>query len=49
MSSIEYVQKASRNCAVYLEANYGHELKLPKKAENPFKVSYDPELDTSPE
>ena len=29
--------------------NYDCKFRLPKKAENPFKIGYDPELDISPE
>ena len=38
-------QKAVRNCTVQLLSNYGGKLRIPKKAENPFKMAYDPELD----
>ena len=44
-----YDQEAVRNCAVYFAANYGGRFWLTKKAENPFKMGYDPELHTSPE
>ena len=30
-------------------SNYNGRFKLPKKAENPFKIGYEPELDISPE
>ena len=49
MSPTKYVQEAVRNCAVHLSSNYGGKYRMPKKAENPFKMGYDPELDTSPE
>ena len=49
MSPVTYVQEAVRNCKVHLAANYGGRFRLPKKAENPFKMGYDPKLDTSPE
>ena len=49
MSPTKYVHKAVRNCTVHLSSNYGGKYKMPKKAENPFKMGYDPELDTSPE
>ena len=32
---------------VHLAANYGDKLRLHKKAENPLKTGYDPELDTN--
>ena len=44
-----YVQEAVRKCAVHLAVNYGGRFGLPKKAENPIKMDYNPELDTSPE
>ena len=49
MSSIKYVGEAVRNCAVHFSSNYGVKYMMFKKAENPFKMGYDPELDTSPE
>ena len=48
MSPIKYVQEAVRNCAVHVSSNYGGKYKMPKKAENPFKIGCDPEVDTSP-
>ena len=49
MSPTRCVQEAVRNCIVHLSSNYGGKYKMPKMAENPFTMSYDPELDTSPE
>ena len=49
MSPVKYIQDAVRNCTVHLVANYGGIFRLSKKAENLFKMGYDPELDTSPE
>ena len=49
MCSVKYVQEAVGNCAVHLSSNYGGKYRMSKKAENLFKVSYDPELNTSPE
>ena len=46
MSHVKYVQEAVENGTVHLAANSGGRLRLPKKAENPFKMGYDPELDT---
>ena len=43
------VHEAVRNYAVHLLSNYSGKYRMPKKAENPFKVGFDPELDTSPE
>ena len=45
MSPVKCVQEVVRNCAVHLAANYGGRFRLPKKAENSFKMG----LDTSPE
>ena len=49
MSLVKYVQEAVRNCTVCLAANYGGKFRMPKKAENPFKMGYDLDLDTNPE
>ena len=49
MSPNRYVQEAVRNCAVYLSSIYGVQYRMLKKAENPFRMGYDPELDISPE
>ena len=39
----------NESCIVYLFSNYGFEYRMPKKAQNPFKMGDDPEFDTSPE
>ena len=49
ISLIKYVWEAVRNGAVNLTANYDGRFRLPKEAKNPFKMDYDPELDTSSE
>ena len=49
MGYANYVHEAVRNCAVHLSTKYDGKYRIPKKAENPFKMGYDPELDTSPE
>ena len=49
MSPAKFVKEAVRNCAVHLTTNYGGRFRLPKKAENPFKIGYDQLWDTSPE
>ena len=49
MSPAKYVHEAVRNCTAHLAANHGGKFRLPKKEENPFKMCYNPELDTSPE
>ena len=47
--SIKYIREAVRNCTVHLAANFGGRFRLPKKAEDQFKMDYDPEFDISPE
>ena len=49
MSPVTYVQEAARNGAINSAAKYGGQFRLPKKAEDLFKMGYDLELDTSPE
>ena len=49
MRPIKYVHEAVRNCTAHLLSNYGGKYRMPKKADNPFKLGYDPELDTSQE
>ena len=49
MSPAKYVHQAVRNCLIHLSFNYGGKYRMPKKAENLVKLSYDPGLDTSPE
>ena len=49
MSPAKYVCEAGKNCTLHLSSNYGDKYKMPKKAENPFKMGYDPELYTSSE
>ena len=49
MSPARYVQVSVRNCTVHLFSNYGGRNRMPSKAQNAFKMDYDPELDTSPE
>ena len=49
MSPIKYVQEAVRNCTVHFSSNYSGQFRMPKKADNLFRMSYDPELDISPE
>ena len=46
---VKYVPEVIRNCAVHLSSNDGGKYRMPKKAENPFKMGHDPELDISPE
>ena len=43
------MSKAARNCTAVLAAKYCGRFRLLKKADNPFKVGYDPQLDTGPE
>ena len=49
MSTVKYISEAVKNCTVHGATNCGSRFKLSKKAENPFKMSCDPELDTSSE
>ena len=49
MSSARYVQEAVRNCTVHLSSSCRGRYRMPKKAENPFMMGCDPELDISPE
>ena len=49
MSPAKYVHETVRNCQVHLSSNYGGKYRMPKMVDNPFKMCYDPELDTSPE
>ena len=49
MSPVKYDQIAVRKCTVHLLSNYGGKYRMPMKAESPFKMGNDPELDTSPE
>lgn len=47
LSPSKYVGQAVRNCTKHLNENYNGKYSLPKKAENPFRMGYEPELDTS--
>ena len=47
MSLIKYVCEAVMKCAAYLSSNFGGKYRMPKKTENPLKMGYDSELDTS--
>ena len=49
INPVKYVQETVRNCTAHLAANYGCRFRLPKKAENQFKMGYDPGLNISPE
>ena len=49
MSTTKYVKEAVRNCTVNLSSYYGDKYRIPKKAEIPFIIGCDPELDTIPE
>ena len=49
MSPVKYVQVAVKNSSVHLAANYGGKFRLPKKAENSFRMVYDQELGASSE
>ena len=47
ISPIKYFHEAVRNGAVHISNKYGGKYEMPKKVENPFKMEYDPALDTS--
>ena len=49
MSPIKYVHDTERNCKAHLAANYSGRYRLPKRAENPFVLGYNLELDVRPE
>ena len=49
MNPMKYVHDAVRNCNAHLVASYSGTFRLPKRADNPFKMGYDPEFNTSPE
>ena len=49
MSPARYIKEAVRNCTVHLSSNYGGKYRMPRIAENLFKMGYDLALDTSPE
>ena len=49
MSPPKDVHKAVSNCTVHLWSNYGGKYRIPERAENPFKMDYNLELNTSPE
>ena len=48
MSPSKYVKEAVRICEEYIAKHLSKSYKLPKRAENPFKNGYCPELDVSP-
>ena len=43
----KYVNHAVKNCETHLKDNYDGRYSLPRKAENPFRMNYEPELDDS--
>ena len=47
LSPSKYVNQAIKNCENHLSENYGGKYTLPKKAENLFRMGYEPELDES--
>ena len=47
MSPVNYVHEAVKNCKAHLVANISCRLRLPKMSDNPFLMSYNPELDIS--
>ena len=47
LSPSKYVNQAVKNCEDHLRENHGGKYTLPRKAENPFRMGYEPELDES--
>jgi hypothetical protein len=47
LSPSKYVNQAVRNCKMHLKDHYDGRYSLPKWADNPFCMSYEPELDDS--
>jgi hypothetical protein len=47
LSPSKYVNQAVRNCETHLKDHYDGHYSLPKRADNPFSMSYEPELDDS--
>ena len=47
LSPSKYVNQAVKNCETHLKDNYDGKYSLPRKAENPFRMNYEPELDDS--
>ena len=48
MSPSKYVKEAVQNCKKHLDENFDGKYKLPKRADNPFVIGYEPSLDVSP-
>ena len=49
IGKVKYIHEAVRNWEACLVENYSCRFKLPKKADSPFKMGYDPDFDVSPE
>jgi len=47
LSPSKYVNQAVRNCETHLKEHFDGRFTLPKRAENPFSMSYESELDES--
>ena len=47
MSPSKYVQQATLNCQAHLKKHYSGRYSLSKRADNPFAIGYEPELDTT--
>jgi hypothetical protein len=47
LSPSKNVNQAVKNCEKHLSKNYSGKYSLPKKAENPFWMGFEPELDES--
>ncbi len=47
LSPSKYVNQAVRNCEKHLKTHFDGRFSLPKRADNPFSMTYEPELDDS--
>jgi hypothetical protein len=47
LSPSKYVNQAVKNCETHLRERFDGKYSLPKKAKNPFRMGYEPELDES--
>ena len=48
LSPSKYIKEAVRNCETHLSSHFGGRYSFPKRAENPFRMDYDPDMDTTP-
>jgi hypothetical protein len=47
LSPFKYVNQAVRNCERHIKDHYDGRFSLPKRADSPFSMSFEPELDES--